>query len=552
MTVRFDAHGVDSPLNPDNLALRQLLSQGPVDGRRFTQTTKRVPIMIRLQNGTGLTACTPMTRSLDTNDSFLSDGRYLLLATSRSGLISLMTRQGCDTAQLQTSDVAVAPAGRYDFPDALDALANGLNEDTLLGVMKVFDLGYRLSICLEFEDLAAAVSASDGQLRRFYRLAVRANNSGRSPLRAWRRLQRSKHYDLSEVAFFVNNIAARLSSHVVYYHHHLASPGAPDMAGIAFWHPAVPTLRAPDTATASTVTVSPPTTSGNADHTDSPCTACNASPATTTHQHIPNPRERAPVRHRTPPPDPQRALRAKNLSDGGMSLLASVEIAGIDANLGPAIAQLREALTVAAPNDPCRPTYWLNLAKALQASYEHQTNHDHLDEAIAFTRRAIGVVNNDHQDLPDMQCTMGMLLALRFARDTSEWDIGEAMVLTATAMRRHPDDLLATRARAHALRQRWERLQARQDLDAIIELGRTITAKQAPGPQRAETLDNLSRDLCHRHDLAEQPGDLDAAIDASHAALKDCPADHPRRPRYLYGLAYAQSRKHTGPPNSTD
>ncbi|GIH09787.1 hypothetical protein Rhe02_78540 [Rhizocola hellebori] len=543
MTIRFDAHELDPPLNLDNLALRQLPMQWPVERDRFTQVTGHVPIMIRLHTGSGLTACTAMTYYIDARSSFLSEGRILLLASSRGGLLTLMARQGMEATGLQPADVAVAGAGQYDFPDTLAALEDGLDEGSFRRLLKVFDLSYRLSLWLGLDELASLVLAPSSELGRFYRLAIWVNSGELSHEEAWHRLQTHKHYALADVATYLHDVAARLALHVAYYHQDLVSPGADDMAAMAFWNPGVPKIRLEDVTATNAEPAPPHTVPNKTNHANPPRKPAREEPAATTSPHVRFFRGEARVRHRPLPPDPQRALRAKELSDKGISLLASFETAGIDADLERAIARLREALAVAAPNDPHRPTYWLNLAKGLQASYERDTNHDHLDEAIALMRKAMGVVGNDYQELPEMQRTMGMLLALRFARDTSPWDMDEAMALTAVAMRRHPNHLLAMHARAHALRHRWETQQHRQDLDAIIELGKAMLANQQPGLQRAETLWILSRDRCHRYDLAGLPEDIDAAVDASRTALKECPADHPRRPRYVYGLAYAKHRR---------
>lgn len=100
------------------------------------------------------------------------------------------------------------------------------------------------------------------------------------------------------------------------------------------------------------------------------------------------------------------------------------------------------------------------------------SNHDHLDEAIAFSRRATVFLAAGHQELPEIQCTLSTLLCLRFARNASRTDFDEALFLTAAAMRGHPDRIRAMQARIHVLRQGWENLQKPVYLDAVIEIGR--------------------------------------------------------------------------------
>ncbi|MGI5162965.1 hypothetical protein ACQEU3_01230 [Spirillospora sp. CA-253888] len=193
--------------------------------------------------------------------------------------------------------------------------------------------------------------------------------------------------------------------------------------------------------------------------------------------------------------------RATHLSNLGDALRTRHTVLGERADLDEAITLTRQAVAASRPSTVHRSWRLHNLAVALRNRYELSGARGDLDAAIDCWReaRASGSADALHMGLVLMGMATGLL-------------------------RRHE---LPSRRGGPPPRA------ARTDLDEAIALTRqAIDTGVLPEPA------HLGGMLMRRHEQAAGPDDLDAAVEASRAAVESAPADSPSRSTLR--LAHAQ------------
>jgi hypothetical protein len=215
-----------------------------------------------------------------------------------------------------------------------------------------------------------------------------------------------------------------------------------------------------------------------------------------------------------PDDHPDRALMLSNL---GIALQSRFQWVGDRADLDAAIDLFRRA--VAASPDG-RPRDLFSLGSSLAARFRLAGDRADLDAAIDLLRQAVAVAPADHPDRATMLSDLGSALQTRSALLGDPADLGAAIDVGRQAVAASPADDPDRSRYLSALGSFLAiRLEA-GDLDAAIDLlGQAVAASPADHPDHARYLGFLGAFLGMRFELAGDPADLDAAIDAGRQAV---------------------------------
>ncbi|WP_432991832.1 hypothetical protein [Dactylosporangium sp. CA-233914] len=256
-------------------------------------------------------------------------------------------------------------------------------------------------------------------------------------------------------------------------------------------------------------------------------------------------------------------------------------------DLEAAIAELRAAVAAAAPGDPYLSSYRSNLGAALELAYS-VAGADTLDEAVECARLAAEDVPPDApaDAIAGYRANLANVLLVRFRRRGRPGDLDDAVEqydrLCAEVPAEHPirpemvaragdawalaylhrgrpqalDRAVDLHREAHestraadaqyyssaeklatTLRMRFEHAGRAADLDEAETLARR--ALSGGGPDRPERLATLATVLHSRYEHGNDPGALDAAIDAYRAAADATPPQDLQRAYRLSNLAEA-------------
>ncbi|HVV11952.1 CHAT domain-containing tetratricopeptide repeat protein [Amycolatopsis sp.] len=171
------------------------------------------------------------------------------------------------------------------------------------------------------------------------------------------------------------------------------------------------------------------------------------------------------------------------------------------------LAEGTETARRAAANDPHQPAVLINLAKALQESFEHGGPASDLDELISVNRQAAAA---DLADGPERgEDLSGLVFALldRFGRTKNPRDLDEAVELAREAAASGADRVYCLSDLCAVLFNRFSRSGTRGDLDEAASIARGAEPEFPPG-----VLLNFAHVLDQRARVVGDLDDLDTAI----------------------------------------
>ncbi|MBO2458465.1 CHAT domain-containing protein [Actinomadura violacea] len=190
------------------------------------------------------------------------------------------------------------------------------------------------------------------------------------------------------------------------------------------------------------------------------------------------------------------ADRARWAANLGLALRVRYNLGALEADLGRAIALLREAVGLAPAGHPDRPHYLMNLGGALYDRYEIGWDPADLDAAVRHLREAVEATAETDPALSDRLGLLCVCLLMRYESSGALADLGEA-----------------------------------------VRSGRIALARCAPGdPARGVRLSDMSGILSRWYDHTGDAAALDEAVDCVREALAASTEDDALRPVFLSNL----------------
>ena len=177
--------------------------------------------------------------------------------------------------------------------------------------------------------------------------------------------------------------------------------------------------------------------------------------------------------------------------------------------------------------------------------YERTGDKGALDQAIAVLRQAVEAGGRSHYLRAGWLSMLGLSLGRRFERTGNATDLDDAIDLLregATTSTVYTYAPLWLSNLSFWLRLRFHRTGEGADIDEAVEaIQQAVAMSSQEAPHRSLVESNLGGCLMSRHNsIFRQPGDIDDAIDAMHAAVEASQVGHSEYPIYLMnlGLAY--------------
>ncbi|MDG4767425.1 CHAT domain-containing protein [Solwaraspora sp. WMMD406] len=269
----------------------------------------------------------------------------------------------------------------------------------------------------------------------------------------------------------------------------------------------------------------------------------------------------------TPRDHPSMVTAALNLAG---ALIARHERDGDLSDVDEAIELLRHAAalcrTAGADGRPAAHPAWAYLQANLSVAYKDRFRRlgrpTDIDAAVDAARAGLAVVSDRHPNQLNTLHAAGTALAARFEVSGDRSDLTEAIDLFQQGARRcppeHPKAVLIHSALCVTLRERHDLDQhgaasavgdgpVSADIDAAVDASRAALRIASDGhPHRAGCLTNLALALLSRFEatagqgsvaLPGRPADLDEALATATEAVTSTPADDPDRAGYLSNLA---------------
>lgn len=206
--------------------------------------------------------------------------------------------------------------------------------------------------------------------------------------------------------------------------------------------------------------------------------------------------------------------RAATLFANLAGLLLERAARGDDTALGEAVTAAREALGRTAADDPDRARRTHNLALALESTFDRDGNPGTLDEAVETHRRACAL---DPTPLTHARLTSALASALhtRYWTRGARADLDEAVALHRSAVdelpAEHSDQARLRSNLASALLTRSRETSSTADARVAVEIMTAALAATTDSADRPYRLDTLGSALTR---LAEMTGDQHAASEA--------------------------------------
>ncbi|KAL3301206.1 TPR domain-containing protein [Colletotrichum asianum] len=239
---------------------------------------------------------------------------------------------------------------------------------------------------------------------------------------------------------------------------------------------------------------------------------------------------------------------------------------GEEADLEEAINLAKESVQSTPEGHPSQGTRLNALASLLGNKYARSHALSHLDDSIAFARKAVLVGIKDHfVRRAEYLNNLGNRLSDRYSHAGALDDLEEAIKFHDEAVialpSAHPDRADYLNNLGNALSDRFERKGKTADLDRSIVVSQAALAALVPqdNPNRGPILSTIGNRLIDRysgenHPKRGQVEDLNMAISRINEAVQVTPIGRPDRVKYLsnqgkfYGLKY----RHLDMQNSDD
>jgi hypothetical protein len=232
------------------------------------------------------------------------------------------------------------------------------------------------------------------------------------------------------------------------------------------------------------------------------------------------------------------------LNDQATFLLARLKKGGQHSDLDDAIAFSRRALELCPPPHSDQPTSLHNLANALQTQYEQKDQQHDLDESISLHRQAPELYPSPHPSWPIFLNNLATALQTRFEQQAQQQDLDESIFLRRQALELcsslHPDQSISFNCLAKALLICFEQKGQQCDLDESIFLHRqALELQPSLHPNQATFINNLANALQTRFEQKGHQHDLNESIFLYRQVLELHPPPHPQGSISLNNLAIA-------------
>ncbi|KAF8531369.1 CHAT domain-containing protein [Gautieria morchelliformis] len=236
--------------------------------------------------------------------------------------------------------------------------------------------------------------------------------------------------------------------------------------------------------------------------------------------------------------------RSSLLGSLANALWTRFEYGGQHEYLEEAIEFHRKALDMRPAPHPDRSISLSNLGVMLCTEFEHFGRHEALEAAISSHREALKLRPAPHPDRDTSLNNLGIVLGTRFEQSGRPEDLDEAIsvIQEALELRPTPHTLRASSLNnlAYVLETRFEQSGQQEDLEKAILFHReALELHPVPHPDRFTTLGNLASALMNRFEQAGRHEDLEEAISFHREALELQPALHTDRCMTLGNLGIA-------------
>ncbi|KAG1869359.1 CHAT domain-containing protein [Suillus subalutaceus] len=211
-------------------------------------------------------------------------------------------------------------------------------------------------------------------------------------------------------------------------------------------------------------------------------------------------------------------------------------------DLDQAIALHREALALRPVGHPDRSSSLNNLATELSSRFEHRGNDEDLDQAIALQREVLDLRPVGHPDRSKSLNNLANRLSSCFEHRGNDEDLDQAIALHREVLTLRPvghtDRSSSLNNLAIELSSRFEHRGNVEDLDQAIALQMEVLALRPVGhADRSSSLHNLATQLSSRFKHRGNDEDLNQAIALHREALALHPVGHAGRYKSLPNLA---------------
>lgn len=216
---------------------------------------------------------------------------------------------------------------------------------------------------------------------------------------------------------------------------------------------------------------------------------------------------------------------------GGTQLFDLFERTGDCATLDNALDLLAKAVAADPADGPEQRRYQSNLVGAYLARFEVASDPTDLDIAIELGFRAAELDGGDEQVRSSALGNLGVALRTRYERANDPGDLDAAIAVVRNALTflpsGHPDVATYLANLAIALRMRFERTHDDADLDAALGAAQRAADTAPADSDRPMCLNSLASCRLARYHRYGDISDLELAIDAYVAAVRQAPACWP-------------------------
>ena len=222
-------------------------------------------------------------------------------------------------------------------------------------------------------------------------------------------------------------------------------------------------------------------------------------------------------------------------------------------DLTKAVSICDDAVRNMTVDDPARIAYLRSLRTALQYSFQHLGDIDHVERSIVIFEEAVQLSPDSDPNKPSLLQDLSHLLLLRFT--FFESDNSEDSLVRMTRLNRIRDDINkaiqmlkdAIRISLYddpakpellcmlgdALSRRFERFGSSADIDEAVAMKVEAVRLIQDQPPRASYLNSLSKSLRHRFRRLGARIDIDKSISMSKEAIQLTEDGHPHRPDFM-------------------